>query len=179
MKLLTGGPSTTHKPEDINPLLAQFLRSPVGRPFQQTYAKRLSSIVLGAPVSSLSPIVDAVESLTRLLIASLAEDPYGKVQADIPPTVRLLTDTILTLDAFVHQGGLDAHWTDVDFPSSSHPTAQAKARQVPEVELVLDTFRSSLKDLLEAFKPYLRDIGVVGKDLRLAKEAAAIDAEES
>ncbi|KAJ6063994.1 hypothetical protein N7499_012674 [Penicillium canescens] len=179
IKLLTGGPSTTHKPEDINQLLAQFLRSPIGRPFQQTYAKRLSSIVLGAPVSSLSPIVDAVESLTRLLTASLAEDPYGKVQADIPPTVRLLTDTILTLDAFIHQGGLDAHWTDVDFPSSSEPTAQAKARQVPEVELVLDTLRGSLKDLLAAFKPYLRDIGVVGKDLRLAKEAAAIDAEDS
>ncbi|CAI7564676.1 unnamed protein product [Penicillium glandicola] len=177
-KLLTGGPFTTHKPEDMNPVLAQILRSPIGQPFRQTYAQRLSSIVLGTPESSLSLIVDAVESLTRLLIASLAEDPYGKVQADVPLAVQLLTQTTLTLDAFAHQGGLDAHWTDVNFPPSSDPQAQAVARLVPDVEVVLATLRSGLKDLLTAFRPYLRDIGIAGKDLRLAKEAAGIDGEE-
>lgn len=177
LKLLTGGPSATHKPEDVNPTLAQVLRSPVGRVFRQSYAQRVSSIVLGTPDSSLSPIVDAVDSLTHLLIASLAEDQYGKVQADVPSVVRLFTQTIMTLDAFVHQGGLDAHWTDIDFPPSSDTEAQAVARRIPDVELVLDTLRSGLGDLLSSFKPYLRDIGLVGKDLRLAKEAAGIDAE--
>ncbi|KAJ5214387.1 hypothetical protein N7449_001556 [Penicillium cf. viridicatum] len=177
-KLLTGGPSTTHKPEDMNPVLAQILRSPIGQPFRQTYAQRLSAIVLGTPESSLSLIVDAVESLTRLLIASLAEDPYGKVQADVPSAVRLLTQTTLTLDAFAHQGGLDAHWTDISFPPSSDPQAQAVARLVPDVEIVLAALRGGLKDLLTAFRPYLRDIGIAGKDLRIAKEAAGIDGEE-
>ncbi|CRL18761.1 Nucleoporin protein Ndc1-Nup [Penicillium camemberti] len=177
-KLLTGGPSTTHKPEDMNPVLAQILRSPIGQPFRQTYAQRLSAIVLGTPESSLPLIVDAVESLTRLLIASLAEDPYGKVQADVPSAVRLLTQTTLTLDAFAHQGGLDAHWTDINFPPSSDPQAQAVARLVPDVEIVLAALRGGLKDLLTAFRPYLRDIGIAGKDLRVAKEAAGIDGEE-
>ncbi|KAJ5881807.1 uncharacterized protein N7529_000479 [Penicillium soppii] len=176
-KLLTGGPSTTHKPEDINPILVQFLRSPIGQPFRQTYSQRLCAIVFGTPESSLSPVVDAVESLTRLLIASLTEDPYGKVQADVPSSVRLLTETILSLDAFVHQGGLDAHWTDVNFPSPSNPEAQVEARRVPDVEILLATLRGGLNDVLKAFKPYLRDIGVAGKDLRLAQEAAGIESE--
>ncbi|CAG8247904.1 unnamed protein product [Penicillium nalgiovense] len=177
-KLLAGGPSTTHKPEDMNSVLAQILRSPIGQPFRQTYAQRLSAIVLGTPESSLSLIVDAVESLTRLLIASLAEDPYGKVQADVPSAVRLLTQTTLALNAFAHQGGLDAHWTDINFPPSTDPQAQAVARLVPDVEIVLAILRGGLKDLLTAFRPYLRDIGIAGKDLRLAKEAAGIDGEE-
>ncbi|KAJ5745392.1 hypothetical protein N7520_010574 [Penicillium odoratum] len=179
LKLLTGGPSTTYKPENVHPVIAQFLRSPVGQFFRQSYSQRASSIILGSPESSLSSIVDAVDSLTRLLIASLAEDQYGKVQADVPPAIRLLTNTIVSLEAFIHQGGLDAHWTDINFPPSSQPEAQAEARRVPDVDLVLDTLKSSLGDLLKAFKPYLRDIGLAGKDLRLAKEAAGIDMEES
>jgi nucleoporin NDC1 len=39
--------------------------------------------------------------------------------------------------------------------------------------------QSGLLDLLEAFKPYLRDIGLTGKDLRLAKEAAGYEEEQS
>lgn len=178
LKLLTGGPSATHKPENLNPVVARFLRSPVGKFLQQTYARRLSSIVLDTPHSSLALIVDVVDALTRLLIASLAEDQYGKVQADVPSVVRLFTQAITTLEAFGHQGGLDAHWTDISFPPSSNPEAQAEARKVPEVELVLDTLKSGLGDLLTSFKPYLRDIGLVGKDLKLAKEAAGIDAED-
>ncbi|KAJ6123835.1 hypothetical protein N7471_011152 [Penicillium samsonianum] len=160
-KLLTGGPSTTHKPEDMNPVLAQILRSPIGQPFRQTYAQRLSAIVLGTPESSLSLIVDAVESLTRLLIASLAEDPYGKVQADVSSAVRLLTQTTVTVDAFAHQGGLDAHWTDINFPHRAIP----RRKQLPVWFQMLKL-------------PYLRDIGIAGKDLRLAKEAAGIDGDE-
>ncbi|KAF7586773.1 hypothetical protein BBP40_008366 [Aspergillus hancockii] len=171
LKLLTG-PSTC-KPENLSPFVAQILRSPVGQLFRQTYARRLSGIVLGSPHANLCPIIDAIESLTRLLIASLQEDQYGKVQADVPEIVRLFTNTIMTLEPFIH-GGLDAHWTDVNFPPSSNPEAQAVARCVPDVDLVLDTLKSSLKELLTAFNLYLKDIGVVGKDLRLAKEAAGL-----
>ncbi|KAJ5281537.1 hypothetical protein N7478_006909 [Penicillium angulare] len=178
LKLLTGGSSATFKPENVHPMLVQLLRSPIGLPFRQSYAQRASSIVLGSPDSSLSSIVDAVDSLTRLLIASLAEDQYGKVQADVPSVVRLFTETIVSLEAFIHQGGLDAHWTDVNFPPSSNTDAQAKARQVPGVDLVLETLKSGLIELLSSFKPYFRDIGLGGKDLRLAKEATGTDEEE-
>lgn len=178
LKLLTGGPSVTYKPEDVHPIIAQFLRLPIGQPLRQSFAQRASNIVLGAPESSLTLIVDAVDALTRLLIASLAEDQYGRVQTDVPSVIRLFTETIVALEAFVHQGGLDAHWTDVYFPPSSNPEAQEEARKIPSVELVMDSLKSGLGDLLESFKPYLRDIGIEGRDLRLAKEAAGVDAEE-
>ncbi|KAH2790188.1 hypothetical protein KXV54_008664 [Aspergillus fumigatus] len=103
----------------------------------------------------------------------LAQDQYGKVQSDVPRVVRLFTETITVLEPFIN-GGLDAHWTDVNFPPSSDPDAQAEARRVPEVDLVLDTVRSCLRDLLSAFNLYFKDIGLVGKDLRLAKEAAGL-----
>ncbi|EAW10175.1 nucleoporin NDC1 [Aspergillus clavatus NRRL 1] len=168
LKMLTG-PTVTS--ENVHPLIAQVLRTPLGLMFRQTYARRLSGIVLGTPYASVSVTVDAIESLTRLLVASLAEDQYGKVQADVPGVVRLFTDTIMVLEPFIN-GGLDAHWTDVNFPPSSNPEAQAAARRVPEVELVLDTLKLCLKDLLSAFNLYFKNIGLVGKDLRLAKEAA-------
>ena len=173
-KLLTG--PSAKQPKDIHPLIAQVLRSPFGQPLQRTYAQRLSSIVLGTPHAALCPLVDAVEALTRLLVASLGEDQYGKVQADVPDIVRLFTGTILTLEAFI-QNGLDIHWTDVNFPPSSNPDAQAEARRVRDVELVLNAFKTSLADLLSAFKMYFRDIGLGGKDLRLAREAAGVEEE--
>lgn len=178
LKLLTGGPSVTHKPENVHPVIAQFLRSPVGQPLRQSYAQRASKIVLGGPESSLTLIVDAVDALTRLLIASLAEDQYGRVQADVAPIIRLFTETIVALEVFVHQGGLDAHWTDVYFPPSSNPDAQEEARKVPSIDLVMVSLKSGLGELLDSFKPYLRDIGIEGRDLRLAKEAAGVETEE-
>ncbi|KAL3468307.1 nucleoporin protein Ndc1-Nup [Aspergillus heterothallicus] len=174
IKLLTGTSPT--KPENLHPLITRLLRSPAGHLLRQTYARRLCGIVLGTPTTSLSSIIDSIESLTHLLIASLQEDPYGKVQADVPGVVRLFTETATTLGQFAH-GGLEVHWTDANFPPSSDPTAQAEARRVPEVELVLDTLRGSLKSLLTAFNPYLKDIGLVGKELRLAKEVAGVHEE--
>lgn len=171
LKMLTG--ASPSRPENINPFIANILRSPIGLFIRQSYARRLSGIILGTPTATLSSIIDAIESLTRLLIASLQEDPYGKVQGDVPGIVRLFTETSVTLEQYAH-AGLDIHWTDASFPPSSDPAAQAAARHVPDVELVLNSLKGSLANLLSAFDPYLRDIGLVGKDLRLAKEAAGL-----
>ncbi|KAL4906468.1 hypothetical protein BDW74DRAFT_132919 [Aspergillus multicolor] len=171
LKLLMS--ASTTRPENIHPILASLLRSPIGLLIRQPFARRLSGIVLGTPTASISSIIDAIECLTRLLIASLKEDSFGKVQADVPAIVRLFTDTVTTLDTYAHVE-LDVHWTDSAFPPSSDPAAQAAARRVPEVELVIDSLRASLKSLLVAFRPYYKDVGLVGKDLRLAKEAAGV-----
>ncbi|PYH47495.1 nucleoporin NDC1 [Aspergillus saccharolyticus JOP 1030-1] len=166
-------PLFTKKPEDLHPLVATVLRTPIGRLFQQTYARRLSGIVLGTPHSDICSINHSINSITCLAIKSLEEDSYGKVQADVPAIIRLFTETIETLEPFVN-GGLDAHWTDVDFPPSSDPEAQAQARRVPDVELVLTTLKLSLTDILSAFNKYFTVIGLEAKDLRLAKEAAGL-----
>ncbi|KAK2763980.1 hypothetical protein FQN54_009599 [Arachnomyces sp. PD_36] len=166
-----------------HPLIVKFFRSPLGRPFSQPFARRLRSIVLGSPHSSLSSIVDSIESLTRLLVASLAEDQFGKVQADVPTVVRLFTVTITTLQDFV-DSGLDLNWVDVDIiPAQSTDPEQEErrkqARKVEEVEIVLDALRGGLSELLAAFKLYLGQVGLAGKDLRLAREAAGIEDESS
>ncbi|KAA8649131.1 nucleoporin NDC1 [Aspergillus tanneri] len=171
LKMLAG--SSTGTPTTLHPIIAQVLRSPVGQLFRQAYARRLSAVVLDSPHANVCSIVDAVDSLTRLLVASLQEDQYGKVQTDVPGVVRLYTETIMALEPFIN-GGMNAHWTDVSFPPPSQPDAQAEARRVKDVDLVLDTLKRSLADLLSAFNLYFKDIGLVGRDLRLAREAAGL-----
>lgn len=80
----------------------------------------------------------------------------------------------MTLEAFI-DNGLEVHWTDVTFPRSGSPEAQAEARRDPGVELVLSALKTSLADLLSAFNPYLRDIGLTGKDARMARNAAGVE----
>ncbi|KAL4878554.1 nucleoporin protein Ndc1-Nup [Aspergillus karnatakaensis] len=174
LKMITGGP--TGKPQNVHFYLVQLLRTPIGSLIRQPFARRLSGIVFGTPTANLASIFYAIDSLTRLLIASLEEDPYGKVQADVTSIVRLFTETTTTLEEHAHSG-LEIHWTDATFPQPGNADAQAKARRVPDVELVIDSLKSSLKQLLAAFEPYLKDVGLVGKDLRLATEAAGIEAE--
>jgi nucleoporin NDC1 len=161
------------------PFFAQFLRSPIGKPFRQTYAQRLCSIVFGTPYGQLSSIVDAIESIAQLLIASLTEDSFGQVQTDIPRVINLFTNTITTLESFISDdaanGGLDIHWSDVTFPPSNKPEAQAKARRdVVDVDIVLSTLKSSLAELLAAFERYQREVGLQSKDIRLAKAAVGL-----
>lgn len=63
-------------------------------------------------------------------------------------------------------------------PPSTDPEQEEKrkqARKVEEVEIVLDALRGGLSELLGAFKLYLGEVGLVGKDLRLAREAAGLE----
>ncbi|KLJ09998.1 hypothetical protein EMPG_14578 [Blastomyces silverae] len=179
LKLLTSSSSSSSGSgrARTHPLIHQFLSSLVGLPFRQSYARRLRIIILGMPYASLSPIIDAVESLTRLLIASMAEDQFGKVQADIAAVVRLFTETAMALESFTGtgEGGLDVHWTDVDFPpADAGMEIQKKARRVEEVEMIKEALKGGLAELLEAFKLYLDDVGIRGKELRMAREAAGL-----
>ncbi|EGE79184.1 nuclear envelope protein [Blastomyces dermatitidis ATCC 18188] len=179
LKLLTcssSSSSSSGRPR-THPLIHQFLSSLAGLPFRRSYARRLRIIILGKPYASLSPIIDAVESLTRLLIASMAEDQFGKVQADIAAVVRLFTETAMALESFTGagEGGLDVHWTDVDFPpADAEMEIQKKARRVEEVEMIKEALKGGLAELLEAFKLYLDDVGIRGKELRMAREAAGL-----
>ncbi|PGH16464.1 hypothetical protein AJ79_01795 [Helicocarpus griseus UAMH5409] len=185
LKLLTGGgsassssiPAKNGRPS-IHPLIHQFLSSLAGAPFRQSYARRVRMIVLGTPHASLAPIIDAVESITRLLIASLAEDRFGKVQEDVASVVKLFTETIMALESFTGggEGGLDVHWTDVEFPSlvGADKEREGRARRVAEVESVKEALRGGLGELLGAFRLYLDDVGVRGKELRMAREAAGV-----
>lgn len=186
-KLLSAPPTPAAAPQSSSfnfssiPFVAQFLRSPVGKPFRQTYAQRLCAIVFGTPYGQLSSIVDAIESISQLLVASLTEDSFGQVQKDIPRVITLFTNTITTLESFLNTDGLDIHWSDVTFPPASQPEAQAKARRqdIGDVDIVLGALKSSLADLLSAFEKYQREVGLQSKDIRLAKAAVGLQEDEN
>ncbi|KAL8697412.1 MAG: hypothetical protein Q9224_002332, partial [Gallowayella concinna] len=70
--------SPAHVQSQFNVYLTRFLKSWLGQPFRQTFARRIQSIIFGHPFSELGLIVDAVDSLTNLAAASVKEDDYGK-----------------------------------------------------------------------------------------------------
>ena len=176
LKLLTGREASTPPGRETSPphpILGQLVRLPIGYLFRQPYKRRLRRIVLGTPHSGVACIVDAADVISRFLVASLTEDQFGKVQADVAGVIKLFTETISALEAFVSEDGLPVHWTDVDFPSENADAETRKvARKVDDVEIVLARLKTGLSELLSAFKPYLSEVGVTTKDLRLAKEAA-------
>ncbi|EZF26649.1 hypothetical protein H112_01199 [Trichophyton rubrum D6] len=168
LKLLTSPPSASGPP---NPIIQQFMKSPVGLPFRQSFANRLRGIALGSPHSKLAPIIDATESLKCLLIASLEEDQFGKVQTDVPSVVKLFTKTIMALESLVGKDGLKPHWSEVD---SENLDGVQHSRSVEQVEIVINALKNGLSELLAAFSLYLNEVGVVGQDLQLARDAAKI-----
>ena len=142
--------------------IMMFLCSWFGSPFRHPFSRLLSSIVLSSPSAQTAMIVDAVEATKCMLVASLSEDLYGKVQSTVPETVRTFTSTIVAIEELIDT--MPPHWTDVDF--------EFTGAKVPEdVEIVLQRLKFSLEELLSAFKLYLHDVGLKDVDLRAAKQA--------
>jgi hypothetical protein len=142
-----------------NRYVMQFLQSPIGQPFRQEYRRRMAVVVLGTPYGDVGIIVDAIDSLTRLAVCSLKEDPYGNVQRDIPTIIRTFTTTVAKLDGFKQRQG--THWTDIE-----------KKRESPEADVILAALRGGLHELLAAFGDYSEDLRLSQRDLREAREAA-------
>jgi hypothetical protein len=162
--LLTPEQQESISPENVKGVFhqyaIQFLQSPLGWPFRQEFCRRVAVVILGTPYGDVSVIVDAIESLARLAVTSLAEDSYGKVQADVPAIIRTFTATITRLESFV--SGLPLHWTDI----------KAK-KESPEADLILAALRRGLGELVEAFGPFSDDLRLGRAEMRAAREAAA------
>lgn len=170
-KLLTQGQQEAISPASLksqfNDYLMQFLRSPVGLPFRQTFQRRLCAVVLGTPYSELNVIVDAIDSLTSLAVASLEEDNFGKVQKDIPGLIRTLVNTTTRLESFVT--GFAVHWTDVNFH-----VMNGEGRKVDDVERVLHSLRTGLRRMVAAFGGYAVELGLGPAEMRIASEVAGL-----
>lgn len=171
-KLLTQGQQEAISPASLksqfNDYLMQFLRSPAGLPFRQTFRRRLCAVVLGTPYSELSVIVDAIDALTSSAAASLEEDNFGTVQKDIPGLLRTLVNTTTRLESFVN--GFAVHWTDVDFPETT-----GQGRRVEDVERVLDSLRTGLRKMVGAFGDYAVELGLGPAEMRIARDVAGLD----
>lgn len=162
-KLLTEAQQESISPANItsvlNDYLIRFIRSPLGAPFRQTFRRRVCVVVLGSPYSKFCQIFDAIDILSRLAIASLKEDNFGKVHSDIPLLIRTYASTISTLEAFVASTAV--HWTDVEF----------RDRKVEEVDILLACLKEGLRALVESFGSYADVLGINQKEL---KDATAL-----
>lgn len=146
-----------------NGYLLAALRSPVGWPFRRTFARRVTAVVLGAPVSRRAVIVNATNALATLAVNSLKEDPYGTVAKDVPSIIRSLVSAITATEGFVK--GLEVDWTDVEFQDTD--------RDVSEVTALLEVLKSALREILGAFGEFLGGLGMGDREMRAAKEVAS------
>jgi len=146
--------------------IVDFVRSPLGRPFRQTFARRAAAVVLGTPYGSLGRIVDAVNSIAKLSVCSIKEDSFGKVQNDIPAIIRTFTSTVAVVEGFMR--ALPVHWSDVEFSED-----EGNGRKVPEVEELLAALRDGLRDIVNEFGEYADTLGLTSAEMRRAKETVA------
>lgn len=176
-KLLTQGADTllskesqeklshlAHPQSTVNFYLLQFLRSPFGAPFRQTFAHRSVAVVFGAPYGVQTPLLFAISSLSRLAIASLKEDEYGTVSKDVPTIIRTFTSSEAAVTRFL--SSLPPHWTDVEFQDGERA-------KVKEVESVLEGLRAGLEGLVNEFGEFADDLRLSEQEMRMAKEAVA------
>ena len=131
----------------------------IGKLFTTPEYRRLNSIVLGNTTdhNNASIIVDAIESEIRLLLASLNEDPYGKVISDVPETVRVFVAAINGLEKLARMSSLDRSMMD---------------NEVQDIETIFGRLISGLGELLVAFKLYLSDVGLGIAESNAAEKAA-------
>ncbi|KAL8689812.1 MAG: hypothetical protein Q9218_004597 [Villophora microphyllina] len=148
----------------FNLCLTRFLHSQFGQPFRQTFARRIRSIAFGHPFSELIPTIDAVQSITSMVTASLKEDAYGKVAKDIPLVIRTFIMTYQTLECFANT--LSPHWTDIEFSDSQ--------RQTEDVLALKSALRQGLEGMVKTFGGFSADLGIPVQDIRIAKTIAGI-----
>ena len=171
-KLLTQGHQESLSSSGLlaqyNEYLVRFLRTQFGRPFRQTFKRRVSSVVLGSPFGELSSIIDSVNALSALAVASLAEDTYGKVAKDVPLLIRAFVSVIQSVEGFV--GNLPVHWTDVEFSDLD--------KRVEDVDLVISSMKAGLKEMVDAFGRYATELGLTERDINAARRVAGVEVDE-
>jgi nucleoporin NDC1 len=128
--------------------------SSIGRSLRTSKQQYINAVVLGTDHASTALIIDSIESLTRMLVASLSDDVYGKAISGVPDTVRTFANAITSIEDFVQKNGagLDGN--------------------LEEVEIVVERLKTGLAELLSAFQLYLSDVGLGIAELREARHAA-------
>ena len=171
-KLLTQGQQESLSSSGLlaqyNDYLLRFLRTQFGRPFRRTFKRRISSVVLGSPFGELNSIIDSVNALTALAVASLTEDVYGKVAKDVPLLIQAFVSVIQAVEGFGKD--LPVHWTDVEFSDSD--------RRAEDVDLVVGSMKAGLKEIVDAFGKYATELGLTQRDIKTARRVAGVEVDE-
>lgn len=132
---------------------SEIKQSPAAWFFFSTNAARINATVLGSPSGNAAILVDAVEAVTRMLIASLQEDLYGNAIKGVPSAVKQFTTSITLIEAYLQKnspGGGD----------------------ISEVEIVLARLKAGLRELLAAFQTFLSNTALGIGELNAATRAS-------
>lgn len=120
--------------------------------------------MFGSPNSSCGQIIDTVEALSRLAVASLTEDNFGKVFPNVPQLIRTYIRTTTTVEKFVQ--GMEPHWTDVEGVGD---------KRVEEAEAVLIALREGLRTLVDGFASFKEPLKISNKEIATARTLAGMD----
>ena len=147
--------------DTFNTYVQKFIRSPLGYPFRQPFARRINAVAFGTPqgYSDVFVIVNAIEALSVLAVTSLKEDPFGKVAADIGGIMKTYIQVLGTLYQFVD--GMEVHLTDIEGRRNSE-----------DVDLVCTKLKDGLTSMVEAFAPYAADFRIDDQVIRTARAVA-------
>jgi nucleoporin NDC1 len=148
----------------VEGLWDSIIRSYAGWPFRQSFDRKVMGVICGTPYSQAGVIVDAVDSLTRLVVESLKEDLYGQVSGDVVSIIRVYVSTLKAVQEFLQT--VKPHWTDIEF-------TEKKRTQVKEVNDVVDALRDGLSAILGTFGEYLLSIGLAAGEIKEIKGLVA------
>ena len=143
------------------------LDSRFGFIFQQTFDRRAAAKVLGTPRSELELISYAVDSVARLAVTAIKEDSMGLVNKDIALIMRTLGNIITQVKKSMRESPI--HWTDVKFKPD-----QGNTRHVQEIDRLLDQLQKALKQIIEGYGKFARDMSLSAEEMRAARMAAGL-----
>ena len=170
-KLLTDNQQKTLSIENVkseaNPYITSLLKSPLCWPFRQTLDRRINTVVFDAPCDDVEYILNAINALSLLAVASLREDSYGKVAQDVPLITRVFMGTLDAIDGFIE--GMQAHWTDVIGSKDTHSKELIALRQ---------QLRVGIRRLLDSFETYATELGLNVGEIQAAKSSAQVSADQ-
>jgi nucleoporin NDC1 len=126
----------------------------VGRILNTSKQDEINAVVLGSEHASTALIIDSIDSLTRMVVASLSDDVYGKAISGVPDAVRAFAKAVTSIEDFVRKNG------------------EGLDGKLDEVEIVVERLKVGLAELLSAFQLYLSDVGLGIVELREARHAA-------
>ena len=128
-------------------------QSPLAWIFSSTNAAKINATVLGSPYGNAAILVDAIETITRMMVSSLQEDVYGNTIKGVPSAVKQFTTSITLIETFI----------------KSNPPSSG---DISEVEIVLGRLKAGLRELLAAFQTFLTDKALGIGELNAAKRAS-------
>lgn len=112
--------------------------------------------------SDVFTICNAIDALSLLTVASLQEDPYGKVAYDVDLIMKTFIMVLATLQDFVK--GTETHWTDVE-----------GVREVKDVDVVVNKLKEGLGMMVKAFEGYAVEFRIEKGVVRQARELSGME----